>query len=492
MKFGSRWPLRARIIATLTVVLSAAMFAVGLYSSVQLRAHLLQREDAELMAYAPTLVDSTIKQERANEATYLDSNIPSNIYAVRIVGARIRDVVPARDGRPKFPSISFESAKAAAGHPQTIDSSVPGDPQWRVVQGVDPATGYPYAVAVSLRATEDVIRQMQIVTILVSSVTLLTAIGMGLLGIRRALRPLGNIEDTAAAIAGGDLSRRVPNPGSRDEVESLSESLNTMLAQIEHLVGVKERSEESMRRFVADASHELRTPLATVRGYSELYRQGAMTKPDDIAAGFRRIEDEANRMSRMVEDLLLLSRLEAEQRADTTSSSDASTIRDVDLTVLAADTVADAGARAKTDAEKMRFRVMGLNGSLHPVLVRGDEQRLRQVVTNLVTNAVRYTPAGTPIELKVGVNDTMAVLQVVDHGPGIPETMRSRVFDRFYRADVARNRAEGSTGLGLSIVAAIVASHHGTVEALETDGGGATFSIQLPLASSAGCPDSDA
>ena len=471
------------------------MFTVGLYSSVQLRAHLLQREDAELTAYSGELAKSTIAQEKLNSGNpYIASNIPTNVYAVRIVGAKTRDIFPARDGRPDFENLALSRAtvKQHGGKPYTINGESPGDPQWRVIEGVDPGTGYVYAVAVSLRPMENVIRQMQVVTIIVSSITLLVAVGMGLVGIRRALRPLADIEDTAAAIAGGDLSRRVPNPGSRDEIESLAFSLNTMLTQLENLIEVKDRSEESMRRFVADASHELRTPLATVRGYSELYRQGAMPNEEAVTAGFRRIEEEANRMSRMVEDLLLLSRLEAEQRASTSdhsSSTASSSVRDVDLTVVAADTGADAGARAKTDEEKLRFRVSGLDGQLRPVLVRGDEQRLRQVVTNLVTNAVRYTPAGTPIELKVGARDEWAVLQVIDHGPGIPADIRARVFDRFYRADVARNRAEGSTGLGLSIVAAIVSGHNGKVRVMETPGGGATFEIRLPLV--ANCPADD-
>ena len=477
----------------MTAVLSVAMFAVGLYSSYQLRMHLQQREDAELVAAAPTLAASVIKQKQfndANQATDVPSQIPANTYAVRIVTPKVIDVTPLSGPRPYFGddasnTVSAEEAKAHGGKPYTATSVDNPSSQWRVVQGVDEETGYPYAVALSMAKTQEVIQQMQVVTIVVSTVTLMAAIALGLFGVRRALRPLRDIEDTAAAIAAGDLSRRVPNPGSRDEVQSLSESLNAMLSQLENLIAVKDRSEESMRRFVADASHELRTPLATVRGYSELYRQGAMVEQDDVTTGFRRIEDEAQRMSDMVDDLLLLSRLEAEQRAQSRTSATAErTRRDVDLRELASDAVADAGARAKTDEEKMRFAVVGRDeDDAHPVIVHGDEQRLRQVVTNLVTNAVRYTPAGTPIQLRVDATHGEAVLQVIDHGPGIAEEVRHRVFDRFYRADVARNRAEGSTGLGLSIVAAIVQGHDGTVRVDETPGGGATFTVTLPLVS---------
>lgn len=464
-------------------LLGAAMFVVGTAGSWQLETYLVQREDADLQAAAPTLIASTIQQE--SEQPYMTSAVPVNVYAARIVDTRrIHDYVPETGPRPQFPSITAQSAHASGGRPTTISSQGADDITWRMVQGIDQTTGRPYAVAVSLSNVRTVVRRMQIMTIAVSSLALLLATAAGLWAVRRALRPLRDIEDTAAAIAAGDLTRRVPEPETADEVESLAHSLNAMLSQVERSMVVKDRSEESMRRFVADASHELRTPLATVRGYAELYRVGAVTKPDDIAAGFRRIEDEATRMSGMVDDLLLLSRLETEQRAATVGANATTPTRptsDVDLTVIAADAVADAEARATSH----RFRVRGLDGPLGPVTVRGDEQRLRQVVINLVTNAERYTPDGTQVEVRVGHLPSVtggrdAVLQVVDHGPGIPEAVREKVFDRFFRADEARNRAQGSTGLGLSIVAAIAASHHGSIDVAETPGGGATFTLRLP------------
>ena len=457
------------------------MMIVGIYSSWQLREHLVQREDAELRAAAPTAASSTIKQLQREQAASLPSVIPANNYAVLVVhNGDPTTFVPAQGDRPKFGTISVASAKQRADKPYTVASDSAGGPDWRVVQGIDPQSGEPYAVAASMGTMENVIRQMQLLLVGVSTATLVLSVGVGLFAIRRALRPLADIEDTAAAIAAGDLSRRAPNPGSADEVESLAESLNVMLGRLEHSMRRREQSEESMRRFVADASHELRTPLATVRGYAELYRQGAMQKPEDVSAGFRRIEDEANRMSMMVEDLLLLSRLETEQRATSMGNSTAGrALRNVDLTVLVADAVADAEARA-TDENKRRFKVTGLNGPLQPAMTCGDEQRLRQIFTNLLTNAERYTPAGSPVEVRVGVDGDWTCVNVVDHGPGIPDEIRPRVFDRFYRADVARNRAEGSTGLGLSIVAAIVSNHNGEVDVVPTPGGGATFRVRLP------------
>jgi two-component system OmpR family sensor kinase len=244
-----------------------------------------------------------------------------------------------------------------------------------------------------------------------------------------------------------------------------------MLAQIEQSFAVREASEERMRQFVADASHELRTPLATVRGYAELYRQGAVTKSEDVASAFGRIESEASRMSGLVEDLLVLARLEGSRPLD---------LDDVDLAVLAGDATQDAHVLAPD----RHIRLVGLGAPLGPVHVRGDEQRLRQVVTNLVSNALHHTPPGTPIEIAVGSRPNgEAALEVRDHGDGIDPARARRVFERFYREDPARSRSgqgSGGTGLGLAIVAAIITAHGGKVGVALTPGGGATFVVELP------------
>ncbi len=208
-----------------------------------------------------------------------------------------------------------------------------------------------------------------------------------------------------------------------------------MLAQIERAFAAREASEERMRRFVADASHELRTPLAAVRGYAELYRQGAVSTPDDVASAMRRIEDEATRMGGLVEDLLMLARLD-EQRPGRRSP--------VDLTVVAADVVQDARA---LDTSRT-VSLVGRGGPVGPTVVLGDEAHLRQVVTNLVANALRHTPSGTPIELAVGPDDGYGVLEVRDHGQGIEPEQVHKVFERFFRADASRQRASGGSGLG--------------------------------------------
>jgi two-component system OmpR family sensor kinase len=227
-----------------------------------------------------------------------------------------------------------------------------------------------------------------------------------------------------------------------------------------------------MRQFVADASHELRTPLAAVRGYAELYRQGAVSEPEDVASAMRRIEDEAARMGLLVEDLLLLARLDEERPART---------EPVDLTVIAADAVQDARAIAPDRA----ITLLGLHGPLTPTRLAGDDRQLRQVVTNLVANAVNHTPPGSPIEVAVGAQPaarpSVVKIEVRDHGPGIDPATARRVFERFFRADPSRQRGlGGGTGLGLAIVAAIVAGHDGRVGVTQTAGGGATFVVEFP------------
>jgi two-component system OmpR family sensor kinase len=233
-------------------------------------------------------------------------------------------------------------------------------------------------------------------------------------------------------------------------------------------------SEERMRRFAADASHELRTPLVTIRGFSELYRQGALSTPEDVATAMGRIESEAKRMGAMVEDLLLLARIDEQRPLQQ---------KPADLLLIANDAVVDTQA---SDRGRV-ISLAGLDGAAPgPAPVLGDEAKLRQVVGNLVGNALRYTPEGTPIELAVGVRTAgdgtrQSVIEVRDHGPGVPDEEAARIFERFYRADTSRTRETGGSGLGLAIVAAIVGSHAGTVRVTETDGGGATLVVSLPF-----------
>jgi two-component system OmpR family sensor kinase len=247
-----------------------------------------------------------------------------------------------------------------------------------------------------------------------------------------------------------------------------------MLAHIETAFAARMASEARMRRFAADASHELRTPLVTIRGFSELYRQGALSTPEDVATAMGRIESEAKRMGAMVEDLLLLARIDEQRPLQQ---------KPADLLLLAHDAVVDTQASDRSRA----ITLTGLGGAAPgPAPVLGDEAKLRQVLGNLVGNALRYTPEGSPIELAVGVRAApdgtrRSVIEVRDHGPGVSDEEAARIFERFYRADTSRTRETGGSGLGLAIVAAIVGAHAGEVRAEKTDGGGATLVVSLPF-----------
>ena len=283
--------------------------------------------------------------------------------------------------------------------------------------------------------------------------------------IRIGLRPLERMGAVAQDIAAGDLTRRVEPATPRTEIGRLGLALNGMLSQIESAMAERTTSNRRLRRFVADASHELRTPLTSIRGYSEMLRRGAAESPTDAELARRRIEEEAIRMTGLVDDMLVLARLDQGRPLDQ---------EPIDLQAIAADAVAD--ARAVAPQRDIRLTSPGR------VVVNGDDRRLRQVVGNLVRNAIVHTPPQTPIDVALSTEDSVARLAVTDHGPGLPAEDVDRIFEPFYRADPSRSRDSGGAGLGLSIVSAVVTAHGGRVKVCETEGGGATFEVELPLA----------
>jgi two-component system, OmpR family, sensor kinase len=464
--------LRWRLYAIVGALVGAALVLTSVATASLMYSDLTSRVDSELVSVARPVARQAFDDLRSQNTPF-----PSTYaFALQSPSGTVLRMPTGVTARPDLPELSTDDPRVQTAEPFDVSSEA-GTVRWRFVAGRVEGSPATFAVGVPLTSVTQTVSRLLVSTLLIGILVLVMSMLLARYAVERAFRPLSRIEDTAATIAAGDLTQRVPVRSADDEVTSLSRSLNTMLARIEHSFAVREASEERMRQFVADASHELRTPLATVRGYAELYRQGAV--PDTTAVGsvMQRIEAESGRMSGLVEDLLTLARV-GEVPEDE--------VGEVDLTVLAADAVADARARAPD----RRVALSGRGGPLQPTVLRGSEPRLRQVVTNLVANALRHTPAGTPVEVVVGVDNGDAALDVRDHGPGVPAGSATKVFERFYRADPSRGRdTGGGSGLGLAIVAAIVAAHQGRVGVAQTPGGGATFVVRLPATARASSAD---
>jgi two-component system OmpR family sensor kinase len=466
-------PLRARLVGILLALLIVALAITGWGTQYVLKGYLIGQRDDQLVAAANSLDDRDAPLPEPERGP------PTDYYVLFTYdsGQQPEDATPpwlSAADVPKLPQLTSAQAQKQGPKALTVGSAG-SELQWRAlivpVTYKDRTSGT-IVLALPLDGVERAVDRLRLLVVLFGLVVAGACAVLGWLAIRKAFAPLTGVERTAAAIAAGDLSRRVPAYPPTTEVGRLTSALNGMLAQIEAAFRSRQASENRTRRFAADASHELRTPLAAIRGYAELYRQGAVREPDDVARTMGRIEDEARRMGGLVEDLLLLARLD-QQRPSRTDP--------VDLAVLAGDAVHD----ARGLAPDRTVRLVGLrpDGGPEPSVVTGDENRLRQVVANLLANAVRHTPAGSPIEVAVGRDGTTAVLEVRDHGLGIPPDHAEKVFERFYRVDSSRARGQGGgSGLGLSIVAAVVSAHGGRVGVAPTPGGGATFRVELPAA----------
>jgi signal transduction histidine kinase len=470
---GSRVPLRITLVALLVALVAVGLLATGFAATSLLKEYLLGQRDSELRS----AVHATERDPRVLDACVAAQyqDVPGNYFygclppggdeAVALQGPA--DV----DDLPKL-AIADEHDW---DRPSTV-SSADGRTDWRVMTGDLPG-GYTLIVATDLERDQKAIRKLVSTEAIVGLIVLTVLGAAGYILVRNSLRPLSEVEATARAIAEGDLSRRVPEGDERTEVGRLSTSINGMLSRIETAFRAQQASEEQargsetrMRRFVADASHELRTPLTSIRGFAELYRQGAVRSDEDVRRLMERIEAEGARMGLLVEDLLLLARLDQQRPL---------TFAPVDLAGIAGDAVHDAKAVAPD-----RPIVLHLDESLTDVpVVRGDEGRLRQVVGNLVTNALSHTPAGTRVTVTVAEAPDDAgvlLLRVADEGPGMDPADAERAFERFYRADASRTRAAGGTGLGLAIVSSLVAAHGGSVGLDTAPGQGAVVTVRLP------------
>jgi two-component system OmpR family sensor kinase len=454
--------LRGRLVAGVLVLAAAGMLLVGAVTYASQRSFLLDRVDAQLNG-ATLALEHQLDGDNQPYGGPRRGGPPPGGGAPQDTFGELRDssgnvlksgfLGQTETGeKPDLPH------DMPLGEPETVDTALG---EYRVL--AEPtADGAVVVAAIPMSATNQTLERLLLVEGIVIIVVLGLVGGFALVVVRVGLLPLDRMGHTAAAIAGGDLSHRVETTDPRTEVGRLGLALNQMLDRLEDAFAAREASQGRLRRFIADASHELRTPLVSIRGYAELFRMGAANKPEDVAKAMRRIEDEAARMGVLVEDLLTLARLDEVREAEHGA---------VDLAVLARDAVDDARATAPD-------RDIELHAA--PVAVTGDADQLRQVLANLLRNALVHTPAGTPIEVSVERDNGAVRLSVRDHGPGLPTQDSDALFERFWRAEGGRERGKDGAGLGLAIVAGIVDGHAGSVRARNAPGGGAAFEVRLP------------
>jgi two-component system OmpR family sensor kinase len=452
--------LRARLLAGLLALVTAGLAVSGTLVYRALEDSLRRRVDQQLEQSRTAVLTELARGERFGlPFSSGRSVIPSGTFGEwrRPDGAVLRYLERTR------PVPTLPSPLGPGERFFTVGSDRP-EVDYRVMSTSLPGNGT-LVVALPLDDVEQTLHRLLRTELAVAGVVLVLLTVLALWVVRLGLRPLERIGATAGAIAGGDLSRRVEPAEPRTEIGRLGLALNAMLGQIEQAFAQRRASEERLRRFVADASHELRTPLTAIRGYAELFRRGAAERPEDLTMAMRRIEEESARMAGLVEDLLLLARLDQGRPLEQAA---------VDLVALATDALAD--LRALEPDRPVSFE--------HPetLVVTGDEARLRQVLGNLLDNARRHTPPATPVHVRLSQRDSRAVLEVADEGAGLLPGEAERVFERFYRSDPARARSTGGAGLGLSIVAAIANAHGGGVHAGGgVDGRGASFVVELPM-----------
>jgi two-component system, OmpR family, sensor kinase len=461
-----RLSLRARLLLVVLALATVGLVAADLATYSSLSSFLLDRTDSSLDQTAHVIS----RPGRDDEPRIAP---PGTVVQVRSLDGT---TVVATVARPALPGYAAPSPDLPATIDPPKDTSGPeavsyftvgsagnGD-RYRVRASIeDGATGM-LVVASSLEDVDATLHRLLLIEALVTILVIGGIAGLGLWVVRLGLRPLVEIENTASAIAAGDLSQRVERAEERTEVGRLGLSLNAMLAQIESAFRAQEASERKLRRFVADASHELRTPLAAVRAYAELYDRGASERPADLERSMRGISRESERMSVLVDDLLLLARLDDGRPLER-------------VPVALAEVVGEAveTAHAVEPARPIEL-------TAEPLAVIGDRVRLRQIVDNLLANVRAHTPADAAVSVTLTRVNGSAEIAVTDSGPGLDAEHLAHIFERFYRADASRARASGGVGLGLAIVAAVAEAHGGTVSASSEPGHGATFRIALPLA----------
>ena len=493
--------LRARLILGVIALAAVGLVAADFATYSALRSFLVSRTDTSLRAAHQSVEDALFHQHAggrgdgssdqsggqqpqpsAPDFTPVANAAPGEYVALR----RLDGTVVRVSSTPRFPGGTSLPPPALPAHitvPTTTSeggdrvtyftvAAKSGGGRYRVRASIEPqAKNYVLIVAQSLSDVDSTLHRLLWIAVLVTALVLAGITVLGLWVVRLGLKPLDAIATTASEIAAGDLTKRVEREDQRTEVGRLGLALNGMLGQIESAATAREASlraleasERKLRRFVADASHELRTPLAAVRAYAELFTRGAADRPDDLRRSMSGISRESERMTLLVDDLLLLARLDEGRPL---------ALEPVQLHEVVAEAVET--ARAVDPARP-------IDAVIEPLVVLGDHDRLRQAVDNLLANVRAHTPPGAPARVRRGLVEGMARLEVADSGPGLDPEQREHVFERFYRADRSRSRASGGAGLGLSIVAAVAEAHGGRVTVESGPGEGTTFLIELPLA----------
>jgi two-component system OmpR family sensor kinase len=465
--------LRLRLLLAVGAVAVLALLAADAATYTALRKSLYTRVDQSLDSSHATLEQAAQSAGGTGEAR-VAVLAPGTFFELRDADGRVVGTpVAAREsgGRAEIPKLPLHigglAAPSGPGEARTYFNAGPvdaGGPEFRVRASVLPGGGL-LIVATSLHDTIDTLHKLLVIEIAVTAAALLVAAGLGWWLVRVGLAPLAAVKETAVAIADGELDRRVPGDNADTEVGQMARALNVMLGRIETAFSERDATEARLRRFVSDASHELRTPLAAVSAYAEMFEWGASGRPADLARLMAGIQAESLRMGQLVEDLLLLARLDESRPLEHLP---------VELVGLTAEAVESASAVGPAWPVHLHAD--------HPVEVIGDSARLRQVVDNLLANVRAHTPEGTVTRVRLAADGTDAVIEVADNGPGMTDEQAANVFERFYRADPSRSRQRGGAGLGLSIVEAIVEAHGGSVSAASGPKGGATFTVRMPVA----------
>ena len=486
----SQWSLRNRLLLATVVVAAIGLGASDFAANAELKGYLVRQVDAQLTNIAgdsisrlaragidPNSDDGSGAQTQSATPQFQTirplRGVPTAtsvtlLDPLGVVLGQLGGDISSAGLQATFSGMTLAQIAATKGKPFTVETQSPRS-STRALAFVLPSNLGSVVISVSLNSVERTIHELSFVFFLISLAVLLLIGMISRWLISISLKPLLEVEVIAAAIAGGDLSARLPELQPATEVGRLTKSLNTMLGRIEESFAQKNASESKLRRFVADASHELRTPLTAIRGFAELHRQGAVAGEENTKELIGRIEKESIRMGSLVEDLLVLARMDEDRPH---------VLEPVDLTHLISESVAS--ARAAGPDHQISINVPD------DLYVLGDTKRIHQALANLLANARTHTPAGTTIEVHAASDESETTISVKDAGPGLSESDQTRIFERFFRVDPSRARHAGEgSGLGLSIVDAVMKAHGGNVSVESAPGKGATFTLHFPISAEA-------